>query len=592
MSDIIVAQAYEHLRAKRYDQALALVRRGLEKDTNNLKLLDAYTQIAMHAGKHENALFALEQAGKTMPWNARIWMLRGEIELQRDRFDAAEAAFRKAYEIDPVNPNHGRSVCIALYRADKVDQAIAFARHLFATRPVDEETLALYASFCDLTGDLDEMIRVLKEQLRRKPNDLTCLQSLLIPLARVHGMDPREVFGQHLKVSQVLSSLIEGDPQPHTNVPDPERTLRIGYCSQDFRNRSAGHFAEPIITHHDKSRYQVVLYHNVLGEDELTDRLKSSATAYRNVWGVDDKKMVEIIRRDGIDILVDLSGHTGCGRIVPFVVKPAPIQYTYMGYPNTTGLPQIDYRIVDWYTDPAGSEHLATETLVRMDGSFLCYTPPHHAGDVRPAPELANGFITFGSFNTLTKISKHVMDVWTKILQAVPDSRLLLKALALSSPATRERVWNHFGAGGIPRDRVMLLGETKSKGEHLDMYAKVDIALDPWPYNGTTTTVEAMYMGVPVVTIEGNSHVSRVGVSLLNNLGTPELIAKDEAEYVTIAAALAGNQPERLKLRQNLRGMVERSVLCDHVGFTRRLEAHYRQAWREWCERKRANPAL
>lgn len=592
MSDLIVAQAYDHFRAKRYDQALALVRRGLEKDTNNLKLLDAYAQIAMHAGRHDIALFALEQAGRAMPWNARIHMLMGEIELRRDKFAVAEKHFRKAFEIDPTNPNHGRCVCIAMYRDDRVDEAMAFARHLFATRPVDDETLALYASFCDLAGDLDEMIRVLKEQLRRSPNDLTSLQALLIPLARVHGMDPREVFNQHLRVSQVLSSIIENKREPHTNTPDPDRPLRVGYCSQDFRNRSAGHFIEPIITHHDKSRFQVTLYHNVLGEDELTARLKSHAQGYRNVWGVDDKKMVEMIKKDGIDILVDLSGHTGCGRIVPFVVKPAPIQYTYMGYPNTTGLPQIDFRIVDWHTDPAGSEHLATETLVRMDGSFLCYTPPHHAGPVKPAPESANGFITFGSFNTLTKVSKHVLEVWAKVLHAVPNARLLLKALALSSGNTKERIWNTLGGYGITRDRVTLLGETKGKDEHLDMYAKVDIALDPWPYNGTTTTVEAMYMGVPVVSIAGNSHVSRVGVSLLTNLGTPELIAADEADYVRIAAELAGDKAKRLRLRDTLRATVENSVLCDHAGFTRRLEAHYRQSWRDWCEKKRSNPAL
>ncbi|MBY0113693.1 MAG: hypothetical protein K2Y21_12800 [Phycisphaerales bacterium] len=592
MSDIIVAQAYEHLRAKRYDQALALVRRGLEKDTNNLKLLDAYTQIAMHAGKSDIAIYALEQAGKAMPWNARIHMLKGEIELRRDKFAAAEKHFRKAFEIDPVNPNHGRSVCIAMYRDDRVDEAMAFARHLFATRPVDDETLSLYASFCDLAGDLDEMIRVLKEQLRRSPNDLTSLQALLTPLARVHGMDPREVFQQHLKLARVLTSMIESKREPHTNTPDPERLLRIGYCSQDFRNRSAGHFIEPIITHHDKSRFHITLYHNVLGEDELTDRLKQHAQLYRNVWGIDDKKMVDMIKKDGIDILVDLSGHTGCGRIVPFVVKPAPVQYTYMGYPNTTGLPQIDFRVVDWFTDPAGSEHLATETLVRMDGCFLCYTPPHHAGAVRPAPQTANGFVTFGSFNTLTKVSNHVLEVWAKVLHAVPNSRLLLKALALSSPNTKDRIWSTLASFGIAKERVDLFAETKGKAEHLDMYAKVDIALDPWPYNGTTTTVEAMYMGVPVVTIAGNNHVSRVGVSLLNNLGTPELIARDENDYVEIASRLAADGPKRLALRENLRGMVERSVLCDHAGFTRRLEAHYRKAWGEWCEKKQADPSL
>ena len=247
---------------------------------------------------------------------------------------------------------------------------------------------------------------------------------------------------------------------------------------------------------------------------------------------------------------------------------------------------------MDWHTDPEGSEDLATETLVRIDGCFLCYTPPPHVGAVRPAPEIEKGYITFGSFNTLTKVSKHVLAVWALILDAVPSSRLLLKALAFSSESTRERIWRHLGEFGIARERVELRAETKGKDEHLDTYAKVDIGLDPWPYNGTTTTVEAMYMGVPVVTIAGNSHVSRVGVSLLTNLGMPELIASDESDYVRIAVQLAADRSTRLSLHQNLRGMVERSVLCDYTGFTRRLETHYRRAWREWCGKKRANPAL
>ena len=592
MYDAILMQAAPHVAAGRYPQALAILRRALDKNPANYQLLDKVVDLLCKTKQFDQANFLVERAIKLAPVDRKYMMLAGDIEMQRERFGAAAKFFWKAYEIDPTDIEPLRAGCIALYQDGKFEEAMGTARQLYNSRPGDLKAIALYSGFCDLAGDLNEMVRVLLQALDRAPSDAAVLSALLLPLTRLHGVDPKVVFQHHVRMGHLVSEMVPPDNRPHANVPDPERPLRIGYCSQDFRNRSAGHFIEPIIANHDKSMFHVTLYHNMISEDELTARLRSHAARYIDTHRIDDKKMVDFIRNDRIDILIDLSGHTGMGRIVPFALKPAPIQYTYMGYPNTTGLPTMDFRIVDAFTDPPGSDHLATEKLVRMEGSFLCYTPPPHAGDPAPAPSVKNGYVTFGSFNTHTKISNHVLDLWAKLLLAVPGSRLFLKSMALAMPATRERVFAYLVARGVDRSRIDLEGETKGKSEHMQMYARVDVGLDPWPYNGTTTTVEAMFMGVPVVTMAGNSHVSRVGVSLLSNVGLPDFIASDEDDYLKKCAGIAADEPRRIELRSKLRQIVTGSVLCDHAGFTRRLEAHYRESWRDWCARKKANPAL
>lgn len=592
MYDAILMQAAPHVAAGRFPQALAILRRALDKNPANYQLLDKTVDLLCKTKQFDQANFLVERAAQLAPVDRKYMMLAGDVEMQRERFGAAAKYFWKAYEIDPTDIEPLRAGCIALYQDGKFEEAMGTARQLYNSRPGDLKAVALYSGFCDLAGDLNEMVRVLLLALERAPSDAAILSALLLPLTRLHGVDPKVVFQHHVRMGQLVTEMAPADNRPHANTPDPERPLRIGYCSQDFRNRSAGHFIEPIIANHDKSMFQVTLYHNMISEDELTARLRRNVARYIDTHRVDDKKMVDYIRSDRIDILVDLSGHTGMGRIVPFVLKPAPIQYTYMGYPNTTGLPTMDFRIVDAFTDPPGSDHLATEKLVRMEGSFLCYTPPPHAGEVAPPPSVKNGFVTFGSFNTHTKISSHVLDLWARLVLAVPGSRLFLKSMALAMPATRDRVYAYLAGRGLDRSRVDLEGETKGKSEHMQMYARVDVALDTWPYNGTTTTVEAMFMGVPVVTIAGNSHVSRVGVSLLSNVGLADLIATDEEDYLKRCASIAADEPRRIALRSRLREMVTSSVLCDHAGFTRRLEAHYRESWRDWCARKRANPAL
>jgi protein O-GlcNAc transferase len=312
--------------------------------------------------------------------------------------------------------------------------------------------------------------------------------------------------------------------------------------------------------------------------------MKGYADHWRNISDISDEKVAEIIRNDKIDICVDLAGHTAYNRILVFARKPAPLQVTWIGYPNTTGLSAMDYRIVDNFTDPVGTtEQFHTETLIRLPHSFLCYFPNYETPKVKSLPALENGHITFGSFNVLQKISSEVIQLWSEILKKIPDSRLLIKAKGLSNNTTRKYVLSRFLQHGIPEGRLNLLSFTPTFKEHIEIYNRVDIILDTFPYNGTTNTCEALWMGLPVITLEGKTHVSRVGVSLLTNVGLPEYIAKTQDKYIEKAVELAKDIEKLQMLRKSLRDKMIKSPLTNAKQFTAHLEDCYRKMWKTWC---------
>ena len=297
-----------------------------------------------------------------------------------------------------------------------------------------------------------------------------------------------------------------------------------------------------------------------------------------------DEKAAESIRNDGIDILVDLAGHTGNNRILLFVRKPAPVQVTWIGYLATTGLSSIDYRIADMYTDPPGmTEHFFTEKLLQLPESFVCYLPDKDSPNFSKLPALTAGHITFGSFNNFARISHEVISVWSKILQTVPNSRLILKAFNFYDSTTRQNIIDMFTQRGISSERIVLLPWEKSP-KHLESYNLVDIGLDTFPCNGGVTTCEAFWMGVPVITFAGTAYDSRVGISLLSNIGLPDLVAKTPDEYISIAVNLAKDLNRLQSLREKLRDMMSHSPLCDAKRFIDNLENAYRRIWENWCQ--------
>lgn len=407
----------------------------------------------------------------------------------------------------------------------------------------------------------------------------------------VPGLSREEVFDTH----RAYGKIIESGATPFTNHPntrEPQRRLRIGYVSGDFKLHSVHAFFEPLFDAHNRAEFCVYLYSNVAQPDVATEAYEAKADGFRNIRGLSDRQAAELIAGDRIDILVDLSGHTGDQRLGVFAWKPAPVQVTWLGYPNTTGMATIDYRFSDEITEPTGdADRYSSETIYRLPGGFHCFRPVSIAPDVAPCPAETNGQITFGSYNYLAKINTEVIDTWASILAHVPNSRLLLKARGLSDLLCREAFIARFRDAGVSPNRVEILNYTRGIAEHLELYGRVDIALDTFPYNGTTTTCEALWMGVPVIALLGETHAARVSASLLDQIGLEPLIAPSKEAYIAHACELADDIPRLAELRRQIRPAMMASPLRDETGFARRIETAYRDIWREHCA-KAPSPAL
>jgi protein O-GlcNAc transferase len=368
----------------------------------------------------------------------------------------------------------------------------------------------------------------------------------------------------------------------YANDPAPNRKLRIGYVSADFRRHPVAWFMESVLRTHNRGAVEIFCYSNNRKDDATTERLKPLADVWRPVGALDDREMAALVRADAIDILVDLSGHTVGGRLMVFRAKPAPIQCTWLGYYATTGLPEIDYIIADRFIIPAGDERHYSEAPWRLPDSYLCFTPPDLPVAVGQLPAQRNGFVTFGSCSNIMKVNLGVVAVWSRLLHAVANSRLILRSHALTNAGTGDELMRHFLAHDIAADRITLLPAAE-RAELLATYNEIDIALDPFPYGGGTTTVESLWMGVPVVTMRGDRFTGRVSESILSTAGLPELVVADEAAYLGKAITLSQNLTHLAELRAGLRDRLERSPMCNASRFTGHLEEAYRGMWRNWC---------
>lgn len=508
------------------------------------------------------------------------------IALQyQGRLSEAEAGFRRALELKPdfyeAHTNLG-NVLQALRRYS--DAETSYLRAL-ALRPDSAATRSNLGTARRDLGRVAQAESDFRGALELEPHYPDARSNLLFTLNYTDRLSRAEMFEEHLSWGRQ-----HGAPRPvvepaHANTRAPLRRLRIGYVSPDFRRHSVAYFIEPLLARQDRRKFEVHCYSNVLNPDRMTHQLLGLADHAHSIVGMSDARAADMVRANEIDILVDLAGHTGKGRLGLFALKPAPIQASYLGYPNTTGIAAIDWRITDTYADPPGDgDAFYSERLLRLQNSFLCFRPPDEASEVAPPPCLENGYITFGSFNVLPKITPGVIDLWSQLLQRVPGSRLLLKALGLSDALACERVSADFARRGIAGTRLTLLHADTDFRTHLSRYHQMDIALDPFPYNGTTTTMEALWMGVPVITLAGDRHAGRVGVSILANLGLDELIAWNMKAYLEHAQALANDAGRLVELRQAMRARVSSSPLRDEHGFVLAFESAYEKMWRRWCE--------
>jgi predicted O-linked N-acetylglucosamine transferase (SPINDLY family) len=387
------------------------------------------------------------------------------------------------------------------------------------------------------------------------------------------SLTPKEKFEEHLRWA-ARHATFPLKPKPRRTGP---RRLKIGYVSADFYRHSVSSFIEPILAGHDRGRFEIFCYSDVLKPDETTARLQALPVNWRPITGIGQDRAAEIITNDEIDILVDLGGHTKRNRMLLFARKPSPIQATYLGYPNTTGLSQMDYRFTDAYADPAGeSDRWHTEKLIRLPHGFLCYhAPPDDLVIATASRAQENRVITFASFNVLSKLTTVAISIWSRILAVVPRSRLILKNSSLFDPGVRQLIETAFAKNGISSDRLDLRPPTETLAEHLAVYRQADIALDTFPYNGTTTTCEALWMGVPVITWTGDTHAARVGSSILNQIGLPELIGASPEDYLRRAVELANDSARLTALRSRMRERMRRSSLLNPAQITADIEAAY-----------------
>jgi len=470
--------------------------------------------------------------------------------------------------------------CLCQY-SGRMSEAVDYHRKAVEAEPQSPQLWANLARVLMETGRMGEGMELLRKAITRMPGNAQAHSNYLFRLHQMPQLDQEQLFNEHRQWGRTHAppSLAQNS---HENTPDPDRRLRVGYISPDFRRHSVSYFFESLLDGHNRDHIEVCGYGNVEFQDQVTERLKGKFDRYRDVWGMSDQAVAELIRADGIDILVDLAGHAGENRLRVLARKPAPLQVTYLGYPDTTGVDAVDYRLTDAWADSDESARFHTEELVFLPDGFLCYKPPDFAGPVSPLPAQDRGYVTFGSFNNNSKINPPLVRLWAQVLDATGNSRLLLKLKGGDEPDIRNLYLEQFDAAGLSRDRVEICG-WKSPHEHLKMYDLVDIALDTYPYCGTTTTCEALWMGVPVVSLVGLCHASRVGLSILTRVGLEFFAASTRPEYVAKAAALAANLPALAQIRASMRARIATSGLCHARAFARTVEHAYRRMWHQWC---------
>ena len=433
-------------------------------------------------------------------------------------------------------------------------------------------------------GRVEEAITAVRAALAARADLAVAHSDLVRMLNYVATEDPAAIYEEHRAWGERHARALTEAAPPHRNDPAPARQLRVGFVSPYFRKHAMNFFFESVVEHHDRNAMKMFLYADVAQPDDYSDRLKAHGAEWRRTVGYDDERLARTVRDDAIDILVDLSGHTPHNRLLAFARRPAPVQVTWNGYPNTTGMKAMDYRITDAYCDPPGTtEALHSETLVRLPDIYMTWRPPTDAPDVGALPALTSGHITFGSFNSCFKVTPALVALWARLLRSVPQSRLML--LTISGRGADRRVHDLFNGNGIGAERLELLPRM-SHEEFLAAHRRADIALDTYPYHGTTTTCFSLWMGLPVVTLAGRVHVSRVGVSLLSNLGTPEWIATSGDEYVEIAGKLASDLRALAASRTELRRKMLASPITNGVLGARALEGAFRNMWTRWCAGK------
>ncbi len=567
------------------DAAVASHRRALEIDPN---LAEAHINLGnalKELGQFEMAVESYRKALEIKPEQVEAHTNLGIVLQELGLLDAALASYLQALEIRPDYAEAHNSMGNAQQELRQYENALASHRKAVGIKPDYAEALAGLGNDYQYLGQIEEALACYRRALEIDPCLIVAQGNLLMVLNYVAGHTPLHYLEQARQYGRIVAAKVGARFTAWQCEPFPQR-LRVGLVSGDLCQHPVGQFLEGLLACIDPARIELIAYPTHHRQDELTARIRPYFSAWNPLTGKNDEAAARLIHADGVHVLLDVSAHTRHNRLPVFAWKPAPVQVSWLGLPTTTGMAEMDYVLGDPHAIPAEYEHHFTEAVWRMPESCLCLTTPTSPVAVVPPPALSTRQVTFGSFNNLNKMTDAVVAVWARILKAVPDSRLLLKTIQLGEPSiciwTRER----FAACGIAPERLSLSGTLAAADEHLAAYNKVDIALDTFPYPGVTTSIEALWMGVPVLSLLGDRFISRTAGSIAHNAGLPDWVAADPDDYVAKAVAFAANLEHLAALRAGLRKQVLASPLFDAPRFARNFENAMWGMWNRYQSRQ------
>jgi predicted O-linked N-acetylglucosamine transferase (SPINDLY family) len=591
-------------RLGRLDDAVAECRRALDLEPNYPEACNHLGLALAVQGDEDQAIAAYRRALELRPGFAEAHYNLANVLKEQGRIDEAIAGYQRALEHKPHYFDASVNLGNALKACGRLDEAFLTYRHALEIAPGNSVALNNLGSALKLAGSLPEAIASFRAAIAADPGHPVAYSNLIYTLHFAPGDQRTAISDAQRAWHRQLGESANQCPPVYAHVRNPERPLRIGYVSPEFRDHVTGRYLVPLFQCHDREQFQIVCYSGVTHPDRMTEDFRRRAHLWRNTVGVPDDALAETIHADGIDILVDLTQHLAGNRLPVFARRPAPLQLSFAGYPESTGVEAIEYRVSDQWLEgdlrlPIGDCRLgeasmrtetseAASTLPYLDkehervyllDSFWCYDPCGLEVPVNELPAIACGHVTFGCLNNFCKVNEPVLHLWSRVLRALPETRLLLLS---SIGSHRQRTLDFFAMQGISASRIEFVAPCPRQS-YLELYHRVDVALDTFPYNGHTTSLDALWMGVPVVSLAGNTAVSRAGSSQLSNLGLPELAAFTEDTFVETATVLARHLPRIAELRRTLRPRLESSVLMDAPRFAREIEAIYRTLWRHWC---------
>jgi predicted O-linked N-acetylglucosamine transferase (SPINDLY family) len=597
--------------AKRFEESIEVFRKLAKMHPDRMQLHLSLLSALRQVGRLEEAAEAAKQFATAMPDCPEAYMEQGISLNDTGHLAAAIQSYQRAIDFRPSFAAAYNNLAVTLREAGLLSKAIVAARRAIELQPDYTEAFFNIAITLKDLGRHSEAMEAFREALRNRsdlPGAYNGLGNILYDCGhfddavahyrKALALNPgyveahdnlvyqlnfhprytaKQIYDEHAIWNEQRALPLAKFIKPHTNERDPERRLKIGYVSPDFKDHVVGLNMLPLFRNHDRDRFRITCFYNSAKHDAITEQFRQLADSWHSINKLGDEDMSALVRREEIDILVDLALHMNGSRLLAFARKPAPVQVTFAGYPGTTGLTTMDYRLTDPYLDPPGmNDAFYSEKSVRLPHSFWCYMADGDDPKVKPLPALERGFVVFGCLNNHVKVNKDVLALWERVLRAVPNSKLLLQA---PHGEHRQHVSSMMA---LEEGRVQFVGRLK-RTAYLETYDLIDVCLDTFPYNGHTTSLDSFWMGVPVVTLCGEPGVSRAGFSQASNLGLTELVAKTPDEFVRVAVELAEDFDRLAKIRTTLRERMCASPLMDAAGFAKGIESAYRGMWREWC---------